>query len=80
MTLKRHPEVLALIAVVAICGAASRRAESPRLALWTSPDRTEQRRTLMCEGTERVMGALERRIDEAVARLSERVHIRVRPD
>jgi hypothetical protein len=76
MTLKRHPEVLALIALTLICGTASRRAETPSLNLSAAPDRLENRSTLLCERTESLIARVQSRIDDAVRRVELR---RARP-
>jgi hypothetical protein len=69
MTLKRHPEVLALIALTMICATASRRAETPSMNLSATPDRLQNRSTLLCERTESMIARMQTRIDEAVRRV-----------
>ena len=68
MTLKRHPEVLALIALTAICAAASRRADHRSFSLSATPDRVQQKSMLLCERTESLLARVQSRIDDAVRR------------
>lgn len=73
MTLKKHPEVLALFAIVAICAFGSRSADRPQFRLSTLSDRLDQRSARLGERTECAVDRLQTKIDEVIARVHQRV-------
>lgn len=73
MTLRKHPEVLALAVIVVVCGFASRRPARPEFRLSSISQRVEERSALAGGREQCAVERLQSRIDAAISRMQQRV-------